>query len=149
MPCEGTAQFADCFIEEDNALLNSGDIHQKKSTLNVHEYSGGIQALVFNKHILKHLPSQSILGTVYSAHEIEITNFFKLMPNYIEEFGIGCSIENVTGTLSVGDKLLTDYEHEVCFLIMMNWDFKQITMRIHCHFTPLLLLQCSLFFTIS
>jgi hypothetical protein len=127
MPCEGTAQFADHYVQEDMELLSQGDLDRKKSILNVHEYGGGTDALVFDKYVMKHHPSQSILGIIYAAHKIEISNFLTLIPNYILEFGVGCSIENITGTLSVGSAKLTEYEHEVCFLMTMNWDFKQIS----------------------
>lgn len=35
MPCEGTAQFADCYVQEDKALINSKDLNKKISILNV------------------------------------------------------------------------------------------------------------------
>jgi hypothetical protein len=127
MPCEGTAQFADHYVQEDMELLSNGDINKKKSILNVHEYGVGTNALVFDKYLMKHHPSQSILGIIYAAHKIEISNFFTVMPNYVLEFGIGCSIESVTGTLDAGSVKLTEYEHEICFLMTMNWDSKQIS----------------------
>ncbi|WDD90708.1 hypothetical protein Bsp3421_000576 (plasmid) [Burkholderia sp. FERM BP-3421] len=126
MPCEGTAQFADCYVREDQELLRQPDLHQKKSILNVHEYSHGIDALVFEKYALKQVATESALGVVYAAHKIELSRFLALVPNYVLEFGIGCSIEHVNGPLAVGGARLTDYEHEVCFLLAMNWDFKQI-----------------------
>jgi len=133
MPCEGTAQFADCYVQEDIELLRSGDIDRKTSILNVHEYSDGIRARIFHKNIMKHHPSRSILGTIYSAHEIKIANFFSLIPNYVIEFGIGCSIENFDGELRIGSEKLTEYEHEVCFLLIMNWGFKQIACFMNKH----------------
>ncbi|MCK4120527.1 helix-turn-helix transcriptional regulator [Ralstonia nicotianae] len=127
MPCEGTAQFADCYVEEDQELLRHADINQTKLFLNVHEYSNGIDAFVFEKILLKHIDSRSILGVIYSAHRIEISSFLNLVPNYIIEFGVGGSIGNASQSFTVGKERLTDYEHEVCFLLAMNWDFKQIS----------------------
>lgn len=133
MPCEGVAQFADCFVQEDQGLLHGGAIDKKIEILNVHEYGNGLKALICDKHILKHHASQAILGTIYSAHEIDIANFFALIPNYALEFGTGCSIENVKGTLSIGDAKLTEYEHEICFLLVMNWSFTQIACFMNRH----------------
>ncbi|MCD6027140.1 MAG: hypothetical protein K0R08_1659 [Solimicrobium sp.] len=126
MPCDGTVQFAQCYVDEDYALLTQGDIDKKISVLNIHIYSQGIKALVFDKHILKHQPSYAILGTIYSAREIEISNFFTLIPNYVLEFGTECSIESIQGALDIDNIKFTEYEHEVCFLLMMNWECKDI-----------------------
>lgn len=126
MPCDGTAEFAHCYVQEDQALLRQPDIDKKISVLNIHEYGIGIRALVFDKQIMKHQPSRSILGTIYRAREIEIANFFALLPNYAREFGIGCSVENCSGELNIDNVRLSDYEHEVCFLLIMNWDCRQI-----------------------
>ncbi|KVD87327.1 hypothetical protein WS62_18085 [Burkholderia sp. ABCPW 14] len=126
MPCEGTAQFADCYVQEDQELLREQDIRQKKSILNIHEYTHGIDALIFEKYLVKHVASESVLGIIYSAHRVEISAFMALIPNYVHEFGVGCSIENASRTIAVGGTTLTNYEHEVCFLLAMNWDFKQI-----------------------
>jgi len=127
MPCEGTAQFADCYVEEDRRLLHNSDIDKHVSVLNVHEYADGVKARIFRKHLLKHHASSSILGTIYLGHAIEIANFFNLIPNYIIEFGVGCSLESIEGGLEIDSmQLLTEYEHEVCFLLIMNWNLKQI-----------------------
>jgi len=126
MPCEGTARFAESYVKEDRRLLQSSDMNNKIITLNVHEYDDGTKALVFRKSMIKHLPSRSILGLMYDAHEIDIKNFFSLIPNYAMEFGVGCSIENAGNDLSIEGVKLTEYEHEICFLLIMNWDFKQI-----------------------
>ena len=48
MPCEGTAQFADCYVQEDLALMRGGDPNAKASILNVHEYGDGLKARVFS-----------------------------------------------------------------------------------------------------
>jgi len=127
MPCEGTAQFADSYVLEDQELLSYGDPGRKKSILNIHEYSNGTKALIFEKYVLKDHSSRAILGTIYGAYEVAASSFFSLIPNYALEFGIGCSIENVNGDLIGGIEKLTEYEYEVCFLLAMNWNFKQIS----------------------
>jgi len=126
MPCEGTVEFADSFVCEDQALLKQNDVNKKISVLNIHKYSDGISALVFEKRLMKHHASQSILGTIYSAKEIEFSHFFTLLPSYIVEFRQGCSIECVNGALNLKNIKFSEYEHEVCFLLILNWDFKQI-----------------------
>ena len=126
MPCEGTTQFADQFVQEDLSLITQSDIKKKMSTLNVHMYNDGLKALVFDKFILKHHPSKSILGLIYSAREMELNSFLTLIPNYVIEFGTSCSIESIQGDVAIDDIKLSEYEYEICFLLVMNWNFKQI-----------------------
>jgi hypothetical protein len=72
------------------------------------------------------LKSYSILGTVYSGFDIEMRNILNIIPSYIIKFG-------ATGSLSIGNQQfsnnveLTDYEQEICFLLLLNWEFKQIS----------------------
>ncbi|QYG08891.1 hypothetical protein [Janthinobacterium sp. PAMC25594] len=126
MPCKGTASFAESYIKEDGDLLQSTNINNKIITLNIHEYDDGMKALVFNKSMIKHHLSRSILGLMYDAYEIDIKNFFILIPNYAMEFGMECSIANTGDEFNIEGLKLTEYEHEICFLIIMNWNFKQI-----------------------
>ncbi|MFZ6689868.1 hypothetical protein ACO0K0_19195 [Undibacterium sp. SXout11W] len=126
MPCEGTVEFADCYVREDQELLQQSDINKKVSVLNIHQYGDGVRALVFEKCLLKHHLSQTILGTIYSAKEVDISNFFAFFPNSIFEFHRGSSIEAIYGVLNLNNIKLSEYEHEVCFLLILNWDFKQI-----------------------
>jgi hypothetical protein len=127
MPCEGTAQFADVFVEEDQNLMRCPDGDKKIAVLNVHEYADGLKARIFQKHLLKHQRSKSILGTIYVGQDVEVTDFFNLIPNYVLEFGAGCSLEQIEGAVSIDvNTTLTEYEHEVCFLLIMNWSPKQI-----------------------
>lgn len=126
MPCEGTASFAESYLKEDGELLRSISLEHKIATLNIHEYGNGTKALVFNKSKIKHHPSSSILGLIYDAYEIDIKNLFMLLPNYAMEFGKACSIECTSSELKVENVKLTEYEHEVCFLLIMNWSFSQI-----------------------
>ncbi len=126
MPCEGTAQFADSFVAEDRALLAEGNIDKTIKILRVCHYADGLGARVFTKHLLKHHPSCAVLGVVYHAHTIGIDDFLSIIPNYIMEFGAGCSFE-LRSSLSGGDlSQITEYEHEICFLLLLNWDFGQI-----------------------
>jgi hypothetical protein len=94
MPCDGTAQFADCYVREDQELLHQIGPSQTKSILNIHEYSHGIDALIFEKYLLKHNASKSVLGIIYTARKLEVSRFISLIPNYIVEFGMSCSIDN-------------------------------------------------------
>jgi len=126
MPCEGTAEFAEHFVREDHDLITNPDINKNISILNIHNYSDGIKAMVFKKNILKHHPTKSILGLLYSAYEVELNRFFMLIPNYIGEFGTGCSMESTGGRIKIDNVRLTEKDHEICFLLAMNWDFKQI-----------------------
>ena len=133
IPCEGFAQFADCFVAEDKSLLDSGDINKKMSLLEVMDYAVGMKAFACDKHILKHHASQSILGIIYAASEIKIGNFFAIIPNYFNEFGVGCSIQDVGGSLSIDGVTLTEYEHEICFLLILNWNYNQIASFMNKH----------------
>ena len=126
MPCEGTAQFADCYVREDRHLLSHRDAGRMTSVINIHEYSDGLKGLVFNKFVLKHRPTKSILGTVYSAYEFDISRFFAMLPNYMFEFGTGCSIELANDSPTEIKTQLTDFEYEIAFLLTMNWSLRQI-----------------------
>ena len=126
MPCEGTVQFAAAFVESDIALFDGRNIYKKVSKLCVHEYADGLKARLFDKYPLKHHASQSILGLIYTAQEINISQFLALVPNYLTEFGMGCELEGVHRHLVLGDVTLTDYEHEICFLLTLNWSNQQI-----------------------
>jgi len=78
MPCENTAKYADCYVQEDKSLMDSLD------------------------------PTRGII------------------PSFIIRFGITGSFEAIDKNTTINDFSLTDYEQEVCFLILLNWDFKQI-----------------------
>jgi transcriptional regulator with XRE-family HTH domain len=133
LPCEGVAQFAEDFVNEDSELLSRKDPNRKKSILNIHEFATGPDAFIADKYPLKHQLSQSILGVIYTAHRVEISNFFTLFPNYFLKFGMGSSIEIVNGPLGVGGALLTEYEHEVCFLMTLDLSFNQIACFMNMH----------------
>lgn len=126
MPCEGTARFADCHIREDRELLCHRDADSTKSILKVYEYSDGLKALVFDKFVMKHHASRSILGIIYHAHEVDVAHLFALLPNYSLEFGSD-TLERAHLDEIVGCANLTEYEYEVGFLIAMNWSVGQIS----------------------
>ncbi|MDQ5922074.1 MAG: hypothetical protein QG673_2133 [Pseudomonadota bacterium] len=124
MPCEGTAQYADCYVREDLSLINSLDPEKNLSVLNVHHYSDGLKARLFKKHLLYHKQSNSILGTIYSGFDLKFKDILNIIPSYIMKFS--------SRSLPIGkqklinDIELTDYEQEICFLLILNWEFKQI-----------------------
>jgi hypothetical protein len=125
MPCPGTVQYAHQYVQEDQALINSKNIGIGISVLNVHNYSDGLKARVFKKHILHHVPTLSILGTIYSGYDVELKDFVNIIPNYIVQFGLTGSLE-VINNLNAGNLPLNDYEQEICFLLLLNWEPRQI-----------------------
>jgi hypothetical protein len=126
MPCEGTAQFAADFVNEDQRLIISPDIGHSISVLNIHRYSDGLKARVFRKHILKHHESRSILGVIYYSHDVSIRKLFRVLNEYFSMFGVACSLEQADMEEKVANGILTEYEQEVCFFLLMNWNFAKI-----------------------
>lgn len=127
MPCDGTAQYADIYVKEDLQLINTLNPNSGISILNVHNYSDGMKARIFKKHLLKHHESKSILGTVYSGHDVALKDFINIIPSYIIQFGATGSIESISNNhLIDGVHKFSNYEQEICFLLLLNWDFKQI-----------------------
>lgn len=127
MPCDGTAAFADCYVREDQRLLNDGDIGALKSVLNIHRYDTGLSALVFDKFLMKHHPSKSVLGVAYCAFETSLERFTALFPAYWPRFGYGCSIERLNSEVIEGVGLISGLEYEVAFLLALGHDDKAIT----------------------
>jgi hypothetical protein len=130
-PCK-TAEFAQDFVDEDSELLSHKDINRQKSILSVSEYATGMKSLLVTKYLLGHVPSKSILGIMFTANEIDLSYFLTALPNYLYEFG-GGSIQNINEALKIGDIHLTTYEHEVGFLIAMNWDPEHIASFMNKH----------------
>lgn len=126
MPCEGTAAFADCYVREDRRLLEAGDTGALKSVLNIHRYKTGSSALVFDKFLLNHHPSRSVLGIVYCAYETDLDRFVSLFPDYWAQFGFGCSIERAEGEIVDGVGRLSEIEYEIAFLLALGLDTKAI-----------------------
>lgn len=127
MPCDGTAQYAKQFVLEDQSIISKKNPSCAISTLNIHNYSDGTKARIFKKYILKHDESKSILGTIYSGTEIQLSDVLNIIPNYITLFGATGSIESINkSSILVENITLTNYEQEICFLLLLNWDFTQI-----------------------
>jgi hypothetical protein len=127
LPCK-VAEFAKDFIDEEKELIDHPEENKKKSMLNIHEYATGLQSFISHKRLITHKPSQSILGILAVAQKIDLSDFFKLIPNYISDFGLCGNLENVYGTLKIGNIQLTEYEHEVCFLLLiMNLSYKEVS----------------------
>ena len=127
MPCDGTAQYAKQFVQVDKSLLATRDIKKGIVILNIHNYGDGTRARVFKKFLLKHDNSKSILGTIYSGHNIDLVDVLNIMPSYITQFGQTGNIESINeNSKIVNDITLTEYEQEICFLLLLNWNFKQI-----------------------
>ena len=120
MPCEGTAAFADCFVREDRSLLDCGNAGAMKSVLNIHRYETGLGALVFDKFLLRHRASASVLGIVYCAYEADLARFTALFPEYWSEFGLGCSLDHTQYETIDGIGKLAGIEYEVAFLLALG-----------------------------
>jgi hypothetical protein len=126
MPCEDLARFAQCHVRQDRRLLLRPHVGAVQTVLNIHRYATGTKALVFDKYLLKHHPSQSVLGVVYSAYEIDVARFTLLFPDYWSQFGFGCSIERIDHPAVDGLGRLSTLEHEVAFLLALGFDTEAI-----------------------
>lgn len=131
LPCEDVAQFAECYVCSDRRLLDRTHVGATQTVLNIHRYATGLKALVFDKSLLKHHPTRSILGIVYSGYETNIKRFTALFPTYWTHFGFGCSIERVDHPAIDGLGRLSLLEHEVAFLLALGLDTEAIA-----HFLP-------------
>ena len=126
MPCYGTAVHSDKYIEEDKLILTGLDIDKSISILKVLDYADGLKVRLFKKYALCHKESLSILGVVYSGTDIELKEIIHILPSYILS-------SNKASELKVAHKCttniidyLTEYEKELCFLFLLNWEFTQI-----------------------
>lgn len=131
LPCEDVAQFSSCYVRSDRRLLDRTHLGATQTVLNIHRYATGLKALVFDKSLLKHHPSKSILGIVFSAYETNVKRFTALFPTYWTHFGFGCSIERVDHPAIDGLGRLSLLEHEVAFLLALGLDTEAIA-----HFLP-------------
>ncbi len=125
MPCQGTAEYAHQYVAEDKGLLSHLDIDKQISVLNIHHYGDGLKARVFKKKVLHYEPTKSILGTVYSGHDVELRDFISVIPNFIIQFGATGSIK-VIDSADTSDLNLNEYEQEICFLFLLKWEPRQI-----------------------
>ncbi len=126
LPCEGVVKFANDFVREDQTLLNNKDTNANLTILDVIDYCGGRKSLLSNKSLLKHDDSQSKLGVRFSAMKVELNDFLGLRPNYYAEFGTGRSISRARQNITLEDTQLTQFEHEICFLLTLGWSHSQI-----------------------
>lgn len=131
LPCVEIARFADCYVREDGRLLECSHVGAIQIVLNIHQYATGPKALVFDKFLLKHHPTQCVLGIAYSAYETNPARFTTLFPDYWSQFGFGCSIERVEQPAIDGLGTLSPLEHEVAFLLAVGFDAEAIA-----HFLP-------------
>jgi hypothetical protein len=126
LPCPGVAENADYYQKEDLSLINTLNINKMISTLNIHHYDDGLKARIFRKYILHHHSSEFILGTIYSGHNVVLKDTLKIIPSYIARYDITSSIQSIDKDILINGVKLTNYEQEICFLIMLNWGLKQI-----------------------
>jgi hypothetical protein len=125
LPCK-VAEFAQDFVDEDRAVLGYQDENRTSSMVVIHEYASGLESFFSRKRALKHGPSKSILGVVSIAYKVDLSYFFNLLPNYFRNFGANCNIESADSTLEIDGISLTEYEHEVVFLMIAGWSYKHI-----------------------
>lgn len=126
MPSEGTAAFAAQFVQEDQALLHSALPSQSLLVLNVHYYGDGLQARLFEKRILWHRPSQAALGLRYRGLDLDLGHLIWLLHDYMRVFGMGCSLHQTVGNLTLQQGVLTQAEQAACFFLLLNWREKNI-----------------------
>lgn len=126
MPCEDFARFEQSYLRQDRRLLLRTHMAAVQTVLSIHRYATGTRALVFDKCLLKHHPSKSVLGIVYNAYEIGAERFALLFPDYWKEFGFGCSIERMDHPVVDGLGRLSTLEHEVAFLLALGFDTESI-----------------------
>lgn len=122
MPCDGTAQFAQQYLIEDRSIIESANISTSLTTLNIHNYADGLKTRVFEKKAIYNPESNAILGIFYSGNSVEVSEFLNIIPNYHLKFG---EIDSLTIT-SKNKLPLNSYEEEICYLLIMNWELKQI-----------------------
>lgn len=128
LPCKAVAAYEEQIKQHDRQVINSKDINKKLQVLNVYQYYDGLKARLTTQNVFYHKNTQSILGVLNTANTVQLKDFINIIPSYILQFGALGSIEAISGTTEpltngVG---LTEYEQEVCFLLLLNWSFTQI-----------------------
>lgn len=126
LPCTSLAKSADQFVIQEQSLINSPDIKKSLEVLDIFDYSYGLQARITKKNVFYHEESESILGTIHQSTPAEIKNFINIIPSYLLRFGVTGSLEETGEKFKIKDVSLTDYEEEICFLLLLNWSFEQI-----------------------
>lgn len=123
LPCKGIADYAETFIAQDIELLNNSNLNTTLTALNIHDYSDGVKSRIIKKNLLLHHESKSILGILYQGYDIELSDILNILP--------ACFIRtkhepNIVAHNYDNEINLTDYEQEICFLLLQNWDMKNI-----------------------
>lgn len=121
VPCKGIIKLAPQFINNDQDLLLTDNYNKSIAVLNVHSYSNEFKSHILQKSLIIHHASLSILGILYQGYNVELSDLLNLLHNSIR------NNQNLNNKSSCPNQLrLTEYEQEICFLILQKWDFKQI-----------------------
>lgn len=123
IPCTGVAEFANQYKSEDEMVVGQGGETVNIKTLNIHNYKDGFKARIFNKTPLINPYTQSVLGLMFTAHDAMLNNFLDILPNYYKMFGC---LDSFKDRLNPSIEL-NEYEQEICYLLVLKWDFAQIT----------------------
>lgn len=123
MPCSGTKDFAHKFVQEDKDLIRTKS-QSSLTTLNIHHYADGLKALVFNKKLIINYETNSILGIFLSAYYVDLESFLRLIPNF--HLATRSTNKKPLESIKAQKVELNEYEQEICYLLLMNWELKQI-----------------------
>lgn len=127
IPCPSVAEHAQQFKLQDEKLMKQDDITTPLECLDVIGYSDGVKTSITTKQIVFHQPSLSILGTTSTAFRVKLRDFVNIIPRYSFKFGAIGSVESINSkTKLLCDIKLTDYEQEICFLLLLDWSYKEI-----------------------
>jgi hypothetical protein len=123
LPCQAISDYAETFIAQDQDLLSNSNLETTLTALNIHNYSDGVKSRIIKKNMLIHHESKSILGILYQGYDIELSDVLNILP--------ACFIKTNTDSTVLAHQYqkeinLTDYEQEICFLLLQNWDMKNI-----------------------
>lgn len=123
LPCESIARYSETFVAQDLELLKSFDVNKTVTALNIHNYSDGFRSRIIKKNLLIHQKSKSILGVLYHGYDIELSDILNILP--------ACFLRSNKEPYLLANRYdnkinLTEYEKEICFLILQNWDMKNI-----------------------
>ena len=118
-------------VDEDRRLLRIRDVTRRLTVLSIYSLEDETYALTIEKRLLVHAPSRSILGTVYHAIRMANSGLVSLLPNFLLEFDthpVSIGQSGATAGASEGKAAvqLSEREVEVCFLIVLNWNCRQI-----------------------
>ncbi|MCC2644390.1 MAG: hypothetical protein K0R94_168 [Burkholderiales bacterium] len=127
LPCESVANHAWQIVRQEQSLIETYDINKSIEVLNVFEFTDGLKARMATKRLFYHQETSSILGVSSYAINVELKDFINIIPSYILRFGAIGSIESMQQDTQIDNVILSEYEQEICFLLMLGWDFKQIT----------------------